>query len=106
MFTARTIGLAGPPPMKALRGPNFLASLAGLLARLARRIELHGEARLRERQRRDTERALRGLDPRVLRDIGCTPSEITSIAAEAAGEIEATRLRVMGGLPIDGRRGV
>lgn len=105
MFTARTLaGPAGLNPLKALQGPTFLGSLARLLTRLADRLEQHGEARRRERQRRDTERALYGLDPRVLRDIGCSPSEITSIAAEAAGEIEATRLRVMGGLPHDGHR--
>lgn len=63
------------------------------LARLAQAAEQRGQQWLRDRERRRTERALRGLDARTLRDIGFTPGEITSVAAEAAGEVEATRLR-------------
>ncbi|MCW5636314.1 MAG: DUF1127 domain-containing protein, partial [Rubrivivax sp.] len=47
----------------------------------------------RRREMRLTENALRQLDTRTLRDIGLTRGEIGSAAAEAAGVVEATRVR-------------
>lgn len=49
--------------------------------------------RLRHRQARDVYDALRELDDRALRDLGFDRSELTSVAAEVAGEAECTRVR-------------
>ena len=46
----------------------------------------------KRRQARATYFALRDLDQRVLRDLGFDVSEITSVAAEIAGETQATRI--------------
>lgn len=46
-------------------------------------------------------RALAELDPRALRDIGLTPSEIDSALAELQGRAPATRRLAMH--PLDGR---
>lgn len=71
---------AAPPPGRLLAG----------LAAWWRRQAL---AWARGRGRRRTERALHGLATETLRDLGLRPSEISSAAAEAAGEVEATRQR-------------
>jgi len=85
------------PALGELRRRGLAASSARLaarvLARLADAAEQLSQQWLRDRERRRTERALRGLDARGLRDIGFTRGEISSVAAEAAGEIEATRQR-------------
>jgi uncharacterized protein YjiS (DUF1127 family) len=47
------------------------------------------------RAARRTVVALSGLDSRTLRDLGFDPSEIGSVAGEAAGLAEATRVRVL-----------
>ena len=55
-------------------------------------------AALRNRPRRtDTPRAepLHELDARTLRDIGVDASEVTSIEAEARGDADVTRLRIV-----------
>ena len=68
--------------------------------RLARR----AWATQRERQHAArTRRALRDLDDRALRDLGFARDEIDSVAAEAAGQTECTRIRVA--LAIYGQQG-
>ena len=58
----------------------------------------------RDRQRMsETVRQLQALDGRALRDLGIDPSEIRSAAAEAAGAVDATRLRFVA-VPAGGRR--
>jgi len=80
------------------------AKQASRLSRLARAIEQALQslgARLRHRRARAEPRRvasatfqlLRGLDSHTLRDLGFDRSELTSVAAEAAGEIVATRVR-------------
>jgi uncharacterized protein YjiS (DUF1127 family) len=49
----------------------------------------------RHRQAVATYETLRELDNRVLHDLGFDRSELTSIAEEAAGKIERTRMRAM-----------
>jgi uncharacterized protein YjiS (DUF1127 family) len=66
---------------------------ARVLAWLAQAAERRGQQWARARERRLTEHALRHLDSRTLRDMGLTHSEISSMAAESAGEAEATRSR-------------
>jgi uncharacterized protein YjiS (DUF1127 family) len=44
---------------------------------------------------RGTAEALAGLDARTLRDLGLDRAEIFSVAAEAAGNAELTRLRIL-----------
>jgi len=98
MFTTQT--LPAPKGLDLLASPARLATparLALLAADVFARLE-QASRRLarqwaRERKRRLTERALRQLDSRTLRDIGLTPQEIGSAAAEHAGLVEATRLR-------------
>jgi uncharacterized protein YjiS (DUF1127 family) len=48
----------------------------------------------RRRQSRSIYHALRALDDRTLRDLGFHRCEIGSVAAEAAGEAELTRMHV------------
>jgi uncharacterized protein YjiS (DUF1127 family) len=55
---------------------------------------LHARYRQR-RQARTTRAALHELDDRALQDLGFTRDEIASIAAEATGQAERTRLHVM-----------
>jgi uncharacterized protein YjiS (DUF1127 family) len=85
-------------PMQALRHEGLAATGARLfaqwLARLALAVERRGRQWAQARERRLTEHALRQLDSHTLRDIGLTPGEIPSMAAEAAGQVEATRARV------------
>ncbi|HEX6794340.1 MAG TPA: DUF1127 domain-containing protein [Casimicrobiaceae bacterium] len=57
----------------------------------------------RYRQQRETRRihdALRGLDDRTLRDLGFHRSEILSVACEASGAAERTRIRVRPRAPV------
>ena|SRR5205814_2167007 len=51
--------------------------------------------RQRRRQASDIYEALRELDDNTLRDLGFDRSEITSVAAEACGAAERTRLRTL-----------
>ena len=78
------------------RGRTGVATTAARLAAealawLADAARRHGQQWERQRQRRITERSLRQLDRRTLRDLGLTHGEIGSVALEAAGEIEVTR---------------
>ncbi|MBL8347031.1 MAG: DUF1127 domain-containing protein [Rubrivivax sp.] len=82
--TARQDGLA----------PAGARLFARVLAWLAQAAERRGQQWARARERRLTEHALHQLDGHTLRDIGLSRSEISSMAAEAAGEVEATRSRV------------
>lgn len=83
---------------QSLRRQGLAASLAHigavLLARAAKAARQSARRWAQQTQRRATERALQALDARTLRDLGLGDSEISSIAAEAAGEVEATRARV------------
>jgi uncharacterized protein YjiS (DUF1127 family) len=75
-----------PPPSRYLR----LFALS-LMARIAR-------ARERFRIRRETRaifHVLHGLDDRTLRDLGFHRCEIWSVAAEATGEAESTRMQTV-----------
>ena len=54
---------------------------------------------LQRREARETRDALAFLDDRALRDLGLDRSEITSIAAEIAGEAQYTRMRALQTLP-------
>ena len=57
----------------------------------------------RYRQHRETRRihdALRGLDDRTLRDLGFHRSEILSVASEASGAAERTRVRLLPRAPV------
>ena len=56
------------------------------------------QAHARHRQRREArviDRELHQLDDRMLHDLGFTRDEISSIAAEATGRAERTRIRVL-----------
>jgi len=92
----RRARLVSPTP--TVRHDGFAATAARLFARalagLAQAAERRGQQWARARERRLTEAALRQLDSRTLRDIGFTHSEISSMAAESAGQVEATRARV------------
>ncbi|MBI5716207.1 MAG: DUF1127 domain-containing protein [Burkholderiales bacterium] len=83
---------------QVVRREGLAATGARLFARalawLALAAERRGQQWAKERERRLTEHALRQLDSRTLRDIGLTCGEIPSMAAEAARQVEATRLRV------------
>jgi len=96
-FAAAVAGF-GVPVAGVLRRDGLVAgvarALALVLSRLARAIEQGGRRWALARERRRTEIALSGLDARTLSDIGFARSEISSVASEAAGEIEATRQRV------------
>jgi len=77
------------------KSQGFVAAAAELAAQALSRTAVALQRRAQQwsaaRQRRLTERALSALDAGTLRDIGFTRSEISSVAAEAAGEIEASR---------------
>ncbi|MBK9135970.1 MAG: DUF1127 domain-containing protein [Betaproteobacteria bacterium] len=97
MFDARPPGSSAT--LTAVPGAAAAAHLiarlfARLLAALAAAAGRRADEWRRAHLRRSTENALRGLDPHTLRDIGLTPGEISSAAAEVAGDVEATRLRV------------
>lgn len=64
---------------------------ATLLARAATFAQRCATRWSQRRQRLLTERALRELSPATLRDLGMHESELTSLASEVAGEVEATR---------------
>lgn len=49
----------------------------------------------RQRESRATERALRALDTRTLRDLGFDPSEVHSVAMELSGDAEPTRVQAL-----------
>lgn len=80
-----------PVPSTAPR-PVPQLPLLPMARRGLRRLQAHRQRRMRERA---TEIALRGLDAATLRDIGIGRSEIESLPREAAGTIEATRLRLI-----------
>ncbi len=84
-------------PVSAMRREGLAATVARRFARglawLAQAAKRRGRQWARARERRLTETALRRLDSRTLRDIGLTHSEIPSMAAECAGQVEATRAR-------------
>jgi uncharacterized protein YjiS (DUF1127 family) len=82
---------------RSLRRHGVLATTAhqGALA-LERAAELARQFAQRwsqRRQHRDTVRALAALDAGTLRDLAIGASEISSLAAEAAGQVEASRRR-------------
>jgi uncharacterized protein YjiS (DUF1127 family) len=89
--------MAPAAPVGTLRREGLAASAARVLARalawLARAAERRGQQWARQRERRLTEHLLRQLDSHTLRDLGLTHGEIPSMAAEVAGQIEATRTR-------------
>ena len=75
------------------RSQRLAQSIAGALRRIAAiGASLHAEWR-RKSKERATFRALNRLDARTLRDLGFDRSELTSVAAEVAGEAECTRVR-------------
>ena len=77
------------PIARTLLGESAVTVLraAGGLARRA-------YARYRQRREaRNIRDVLRGLDDRMLRDLGLDRSEIASVAAEVTGEAEYTRVR-------------
>jgi uncharacterized protein YjiS (DUF1127 family) len=49
----------------------------------------------RRRDRHATERALRALDGRTLRDLGFDPSEVRSVSMELSGDAEPTRVHAL-----------
>jgi uncharacterized protein YjiS (DUF1127 family) len=63
-----------------------------LVARLARAVAATFEAWQRRSRQLATERALDGLDPHLLRDLGLTPSDVPTFACELAGTTDATRV--------------
>ena len=73
------------------------ASLGGAIGSVTRRIAAyvsHARSRWQQRERAQEIRTLlRDLDDRTLRDLGFHRSEIESVAAEATGAAEATRMR-------------
>lgn len=85
-------------PAAVLRDEGLATSAARLFARALGRLAEAADRRARQwaqaRQLRRTEHALRELDSRTLRDIGFTRVEVSSVAAEAAGLVEASRIRV------------
>ena len=101
----RTTGDVASPPrptsdeLQGAARANRLQMLGEIIIavlRAARAIARQMYARRRQRQEaRATCDALRGLDDRMLRDLGLDRSEITSIAAEVTGEAEHTRVRVL-----------
>ena len=74
-------------------------TLAGIIAEMAWTVGAFARrAYARYRQRREASasyEALRQLDDHVLRDLGIDRSELSSVVAEATGEAEHTRLRVV-----------
>jgi hypothetical protein len=72
--------------------PVAVARLLDTVARIARRAVGASKA---GQGFRGTAEPLAGLDARTLRDLGLDRSEIFSIAAEAAGNAELSRLRIV-----------
>jgi len=69
-----------------------VAQTLSLFGRLARRIAARS---WQQEQTRAIARALRGLDERTMRDLGFDRCNVLSIAAEAAGAIDSTRVHVL-----------
>lgn len=90
--------LAGTPePVPAAAGTGAPAT-TGLHAALRACRDFVGQLAARGAQRRAARRtitALSSLDSRALRDLGFDSSEIGSVAGEAAGLADATRVRVL-----------
>ena len=61
----------------------------------SRRIRLCVRTPRKRRQAAATYAALRELDDHMLHDLGFDRSEVSSVAAESAGEIERTRVRAL-----------
>jgi uncharacterized protein YjiS (DUF1127 family) len=70
----------------------MVAELAQAAAAAVRRAL---DAWRRQRDRHATERALRALDGRTLRDLGFDPSEVHSVAMELSGDAEPTRVQAL-----------
>jgi uncharacterized protein YjiS (DUF1127 family) len=87
-----TLRFAVSDPARGARSPRRGA--IALIAHAVRSALAWRRARQQARSARD---ALRGLDDRALRDLGIDRSEISSLAAEFAGEAERTRVRAMRG---------
>jgi uncharacterized protein YjiS (DUF1127 family) len=83
----------------ASRLPQLFAAALQVVGNWLRRIVARSRRRA---QARATCRALSGLDAHALRDLGFDCSEITSVAAEIAGDADPTRvstLQARQGLP-------
>ena len=73
-----------------------VGELIAAAIRAVRAIARQAYARYQQRRvARTTYQALDELDDHALRDLGFARSELASVAAEAAGEAESTRLRVL-----------
>jgi uncharacterized protein YjiS (DUF1127 family) len=83
-------GIAASAAFALLR--RVVASLIRTVAWMAGRAVEASKAR---QGFRGTTEALAGLDARTLRDLGLDRAEIFSVAAEAAGNAELTRLRIV-----------
>jgi uncharacterized protein YjiS (DUF1127 family) len=91
-LTSRTTAHAGTLVRHSL-APTAAHRCAEALAHLAAIGRTFAQQWSRRQTRTRTERALRAAGPEALRDLGLTPGEVSSIAREVSGEIEATRER-------------